>query len=43
MGVVALPADHVDPDPIALVDRIKASGDEVGMYLLEYITDETYI
>jgi hypothetical protein len=32
-----------DPDPNALVDRIKASGDEVAMYLLEYITDEPYV
>jgi hypothetical protein len=32
-----------DPDPIALEERIKASGDEVAMYHIEYITDETYI
>ena len=32
-----------DTDPIALHERIKASGDEPAMYHIEYITDETYI
>jgi hypothetical protein len=32
-----------DTDPIALQERIKAAGDEVAMYLIEYITDETSI
>lgn len=32
-----------DPDPMALRERIKATGDEVAMYLIEYITDETFV
>jgi hypothetical protein len=33
-----------DPDPMSLRERIKASGDEVAMYLIEYIDiGETYI
>ncbi len=32
-----------DPDPIALQERIKASGDDIAMYLIEYITDEAFI
>ena len=32
-----------DPDPTALRERIKAAGDEVAMYCIEYITDEPYI
>jgi hypothetical protein len=31
-----------DPDPMALRERIKASGDEVAMYCIEYITDEAF-
>jgi hypothetical protein len=32
-----------DLDPMALRERIKAAGDEVAMYLIEYITDEAQI
>ena len=32
-----------DPDSIVLWERIKASGDDPAWYLIEYITDETYI
>jgi hypothetical protein len=32
-----------DTDPIALEERIKASGDEPAMFPIEYITDETYV
>jgi hypothetical protein len=32
-----------DPNPIVLEDRIAATGDEVAMYPIESITDETYV
>jgi hypothetical protein len=32
-----------DPDSLVLRERIKASGDDPAWYLIEYITDETYI
>jgi hypothetical protein len=32
-----------DPDSIILWERIKASGDDPAWYLIEYITDETYV
>jgi hypothetical protein len=32
-----------DIDPIALHERIKATGDEPAMYSVEYITDEAEI
>jgi hypothetical protein len=32
-----------DVDSMALRERIKAAGDEVAMYLIEYITDEAQI
>ena len=34
--------DH-DPDPIALQERIRGTGDDVALYLIEYITDEAFI
>jgi hypothetical protein len=32
-----------DPDRIALVEQIRAAGDEPAIYHSEYIPDETYI
>jgi hypothetical protein len=32
-----------DPDEITLWERIKASGDDPFLYLIEYISDETYV
>jgi hypothetical protein len=31
-----------DRDPVALEERIRASGDDPLMYPIEFITDETY-
>jgi hypothetical protein len=31
-----------DPDPDALRERIRAAGDEVALYCIEYITDEAF-
>jgi hypothetical protein len=33
----------VDPDPVVLRERIKASGDDPACYSYEYVSDETYI
>ncbi|MFO0841853.1 MAG: hypothetical protein U0797_05555 [Gemmataceae bacterium] len=32
-----------DPDPMALRERIKASGDDPSWYNYEYVTDEAYL
>ncbi len=32
-----------DPDPVALWERIKASGDDPAWFPVEYVTDKAYL